>query len=64
MSSIVFLINRSTGKEAGSMPADLFYKLDPKWRGVLQVIKEVTEPPEVVALKERLKTKASGVGKT
>jgi hypothetical protein len=64
MSKIVFLINRSTGKDAGSMPADLFYNLDPKWRHVLQVIKEVSKPPEVVALEERLKTKASSVGKT
>jgi hypothetical protein len=64
MSKIVFLINRSTGKDAGSMPADLFYNLDPRWRRVLEVVNEVTKPPEVVELEARLKTKASNVGKT
>jgi hypothetical protein len=39
------------------MPADLFFKLDPRWRRVLQVVSEVTEPPEVVALKARENSK-------
>ena len=56
MPDMVTIANRSTGKVVGTVPVDFWNNIqrDRQWKGVFIVVATINEPPEVVALRERL----------